>query len=81
VDVNGEFDLIGIGFPISGNHYNNVESANIDRVEITGPTPILTTFHNLIFLKDEVKNIGVNAQNEFNFELIIDRDISNQGEH
>ncbi|CAG8581401.1 41297_t:CDS:2, partial [Gigaspora margarita] len=55
-----------IGFSINGNLTNNIKSDEVKRIEITGSTDVLTTFRNLIFLKDDVKEIGNDITGESN---------------
>ena len=80
-DVNGLYDLENTGFPINDNNTDNVKSPTINLVRIDGSMDILETFYNLIILKERVRDWGSNAQNLSDFELIIDKDISNQGHH
>jgi len=85
VNGNMELDLMGMefdfSFPINNNPAYNVIRTQINRVEITGPTDILTIIYNLIFLKFEVKGLGNHAQNIYDFELTINKDISKQTDH
>jgi hypothetical protein len=79
--VNGKFDIQTVGFPVDGDATHNVIENEILYLEITGPTDILTTFRNLILLKDDVKNIGTDALNRFEFQLVIDKDLTKQTDH
>ncbi|MCE8159206.1 MAG: hypothetical protein I3270_02205 [Candidatus Moeniiplasma glomeromycotorum] len=81
---NGEFDLIGEGFPIDDNHYHNVDSREINRVEIKIPDDDLffSVYFNLAaLLKNEIKTWGDHAQNLWDFELILDKVLTTQADH
>ncbi|MCE8167936.1 MAG: hypothetical protein I3275_04925 [Candidatus Moeniiplasma glomeromycotorum] len=79
---NGEFDLIGEGFPIDNNHYHNVDSREINRVEIE-TSGFFSILYPLIFsfLKNEIKTWGDHAQNLWDFELILDKVLTTQTDH
>ncbi|CFW93114.1 protein of unknown function [endosymbiont DhMRE of Dentiscutata heterogama] len=78
VGTNGR---VNTGFPIDGDLANNAKNFQIKQIEITGATNVLTTFHNLIFLKNSVKGTKVGAKNSLSFELVIDKDIGDSNVH
>lgn len=69
--------------PVNNNPDDNAFSAGINRIQITGPTEILTTFRNLIILKNNLWKKRRIYDNSYEpaFELTVDKDINNQNDH
>ncbi|MEG7978766.1 MAG: hypothetical protein NY202_02460 [Mollicutes bacterium UO1] len=74
-------DLESQGFPVDNETSNNVKMSEVEYLEIAGSTEQLTVMRNVMFLKDDVKGIGFGAQGSFDFELIINKDLSKQSDH
>jgi hypothetical protein len=49
-------------------------------VKITGPTKTLTTFYKLILLKADIE-YEETGNDEFTFELTVDKNLNNQNDH